>query len=100
MLVCRPTPFVRFSQTRELVLTTTDILDGTTRAHSLVFTHSPVLWNPVKRDLVENVQENYLPLLTQACENGNEGWTARQRGFHPHGLEAMCLSPPVGKSGG
>jgi hypothetical protein len=30
--------------------------------HGRVFAHSPALWNPAKRDLVENVQKNY-PLI-------------------------------------
>jgi hypothetical protein len=56
-------------------LKATDVSDGTTCQHGRVFTRSPVLRNPAKRDLVANVQENYLPLLTGTCENGNERWT-------------------------
>jgi hypothetical protein len=82
-LVCRPTPFVLFIHTSELALKTTDVSDGTTREHGRVFTRSPVLRNPAKRDLVANVQENYIPVLTRTCENGNEGWMFGSAAFIP-----------------
>jgi hypothetical protein len=81
--VCRPTPFVRFIHTSELALTATDVSDGTTGEHVRVFPRSPVLQNPAKRDLVANVQENYLPLLTGTCANGNEGCTFGSAAFIP-----------------
>jgi hypothetical protein len=91
-LVCRPTPVVRFIHNSELALKATDVSDGTTCAHGRVFTRSPVLRNPAKRDLVANVQENYIPLLTRTCENGNEGWTFGSAAFIPM-ARSQGLSP-------
>jgi hypothetical protein len=57
-LVCRPTPFVRGVAQKRARLKTTSVSHGTTLEHGRVFTHSPTLWNPAKRDPVENVHMN------------------------------------------
>jgi len=44
-------------------LRATDVSYGTSVEHGLVFPHGPAPWNPAKRDLVENVQENWCPIL-------------------------------------
>lgn len=44
---------------KRALLKATSVSHGTTCEHGRVFPHSPVLWNPAKRDLVANVQENY-----------------------------------------
>jgi hypothetical protein len=49
----------------------TDVSDGTALEHGSIFTHSPVLWNPPKRQLVAHVQKNYLSLLSVTAKNGN-----------------------------
>jgi hypothetical protein len=70
--VCRPTPFVRFmpmSETR--AQKSTHALHGTTLAHGSIFTSGPTPENPPKRSSVENVQKNYLSLLSEPAKSGN-----------------------------
>jgi hypothetical protein len=44
-------------------LKATHVSHGTMYEHGRVFTHGPAPWNPSKRDLVENVQQNFLRIL-------------------------------------
>ncbi len=55
------------------LLKATDVSDGTALEHGSIFTHSPVLWNPPKRYAVENVQKNYLSILSEPAKGGNAG---------------------------
>ncbi len=57
-LVCRPIPFVRFMHSSE-ARSSNCCIAWHDFEHGRVFTHSPALWNPAKRDLVDNVQKNY-----------------------------------------
>jgi hypothetical protein len=64
---------------------TTDVSDGTALEHGSIFTYSPVLWNPPKRYLVENVQKNYLSVLSAPAKSGNarNGLPAGSAAFIP-----------------
>lgn len=59
----------------------TGVSYGTSVARGRVFTHSPALWNPPKRDSVANVQENEQTILSARTKSGNA--CSAQRGMHP-----------------
>jgi hypothetical protein len=79
-------------------LKATDVSDGTALEHGSIFTHSPVLWNPPKCSSVENVQKNYLSLLSTPATSGKalNGLPAGSAAFIPV-AEARGLSPRFGK---
>jgi hypothetical protein len=97
--VCRPTPFGRVHvHERAVAQKSTHALHGTTLTHGSIFTSSPRPENPPKRYAVENVQKNYLSLLSEAAKSGNADncLPACSAAFIPV-APRLGLSPQTGK---